>query len=371
MPMGYWKKFKVILNPRLTMANLWDETAKVYGDGIVAYLEDPLEYRCLPTDRLSYVDNLFLVNKMANVLKEAGVRRGDRVVISMGNRVELLTLCYSCFKIGAIAVPLNYMLKGSEIRYITENCGAKVLVTDRDVFDPNISERSEIPGIDTWIMAGSRDDCLEGFISLDEMMDHASENLEPVRLHKDETVAIFYTSGTTGYPKGAMMTGGNLLTTQRITAGVLPVGEGDLGVSALPSAHLMGFAVALISFMAGAAGYFMHYFQPSKVLQAIQDRNATIFVGVPAMYSILLHANPDDYDLSSMKIWASGADAMPVEHIKKFLSFGGIFFEAYGQADLETRLRRNSSSPGENSDLGRELREGSHRRPGRGRGEGA
>lgn len=331
--MSFFDKFKVITNPRLTMANLWDETAKVYGDRVVADLEESLEYRCLPKDQLTYRENLFLINKMGNVLRDLGVDRGDRVVIPMGNRVELLTLCYACFKIGAIAVPLNYMLKGPEIKYIAENCGAKTLITDSDVFDPNIQTKDALPTIDTWVMAGHRDACPKGFVSLDEALDAASAELEPIPLHKDETVAIFYTSGTTGYPKGAMMTGRNLLTTQRITAGVLPVGPDDTGVSALPSAHLMGFAVSLISFLIGSSGYFMKYFHPKKVLQAIQDKEATIFVGVPAMYAIMLHANPEKYDLSSIKIWASGADAMPVEHIKKFISFGGIFFEAYGQVE--------------------------------------
>jgi long-chain acyl-CoA synthetase len=146
-------------------------------------------------------------------------------------------------------------------------------------------------------------------------------------------VAIFYTSGTTGYPKGAMMNSRNLLTTQRITAAVLPLSEKDLGISALPSAHLMGFAAALVSFMAGVTGYFMKYFHPSKVLQAIDEMKATIFIGVPAMYAILLHSGAEEYDLSSMRIWVSGADAMPVEHIKKFMGFGGVLFEAYGQVE--------------------------------------
>jgi len=331
--MSYLSKYKVILNPRLNMANFWDETTKVYGDHNVGKLDEPLEYGCMSKDVLSYRDNLMLVNRMGNMLRELGVGRSDRVVIAMGNRIELLLLSYACFKIGAIAVPLNYMLKGSEIKYVAENCGAKCLVTDRDVFDPNIKETDAIPGIETWVMAGPRSDCLQGFVSLDEMLDVSSETLEPVRISKHETVAIFYTSGTTGYPKGAMMTSHNLLTTQRITAAVLPLSDRDIGISALPGAHLMGFAAALVSFMVGVTGHFMKYFQPRKVLQAIQDSKGTIFIGVPAMYAILLQAGAENYDLSSMKIWVSGADAMPVEHLRKFMSFGGIFFEAYGQVE--------------------------------------
>ncbi len=331
--MSYLTKFKLILDPKLSMANLWDKAAAVYGDRTMAYLDEPLDYRFMPEDELSYADALHFVNRLANCLLDIGVKRGDRVVFAMGNRLELLLLCYACFKIGAIAVPLNYMLKGSEIRYIATNCGARVLVTDRDVFDVNIKERSAIECIETWVMAGPREDLPEGFYSLDEMLDSASPSLEPRSVHPNSTVAIFYTSGTTGYPKGAMMTGRNLITTQRITAGVLPVSERDLGLSALPGAHLMGFCVALLCFMLGTRGYFMKYFHPVKVLELIQERGVTVFVGVPAMYSILLHSGAEEYDLSSMRLWASGADAMPVEQIRKFMGFGGMFFEGYGQVE--------------------------------------
>ena len=344
---SYLTKFKLILDPGLSMANFWEKAAAVYGDRTMAYLDEPLDYSFMPVDELSYTDALHFVNRLANCLLEVGVKRGDRVVFAMGNRLELLLLCYACFKIGAIAVPLNYMLKGSEIRYVATNCGARVLITDRDVFDANIKERSAIEGIETWVMAGAREDRQEGFRSLDEMLDAASPSLEPRPLHADATVAIFYTSGTTGYPKGAMMTGRNLITTQRITAGVLPVSERDLGLSALPGAHLMGFCVALLCFMLGTRGYFMKYFHPVKVLELIQERGATVFVGVPAMYSILLHSGAEEYDLSSIRLWASGADAMPVEHMRKFMGFGGMFFEAYGQVEtspitslkLSTRLK--------------------------------
>ncbi len=162
--MGYLTKFKLILDPSLTMANFWDKAAAVYGDRMVAFLEDPLEYARMPESELTYDMMLRLTNMFGNVLLGLGVGRGDRVVIATGNRVELLTLCYSCMKIGAIAVPLNYMLKGSEIKYIAENCGARVLVTDRDVFDSNIRDQSVIPGIETWVMAGKREINLPGCV---------------------------------------------------------------------------------------------------------------------------------------------------------------------------------------------------------------
>ncbi len=331
--MSYFTKYKLICDPGLSMSNFWDKAARTYGDRTMGFLDEPLDYGFMRADRLTYTETLGFVNRLANCLADLGVSRSDRVVISMGNRIELLLLCYACFKIGAIAVPLNYMLKGSEIRYIAGNCGAGTLITDRDVFDTNIKDFESVPGVKTWVMAGSREGSIGGFVSLDEMLEAASPKREAEPLHRDATAAIFYTSGTTGYPKGAMMTNHNLLTTQRITAAVLPVSSSDLGLSALPSAHLMGFCVALLCYLIGSPGYFMKYFHPVKTLELIQDLGVTVFVGVPAMYSMLLHSRPGDYDLSSVRLWASGADAMPVEQIKRFMEFGGMFFEAYGQVE--------------------------------------
>jgi long-chain acyl-CoA synthetase len=331
--MSYFTKFKLIADPRLSMSNFWDKAAAVYGDAPLAFLDEPLDYGSISTDSLTFSQNLIFVNKLANALTEVGVKPSDRVVIAMGNRIELLMLCYACFKIGAIAVPLNYMLKGSEIKYITENCGAAHVVTDPDVFNTNIKDRDVISGVNNWVMAGPRSECPQGFASLDELMEGASDTCVPFRLHRDATAAIFYTSGTTGYPKGAMMTSHNLLTTQRITAAVLPITPRDMGLSALPSAHLMGFCVGLLCFMLGTPGYFMKYFHPVRTLELIQDRKITVFVGVPAMFSMLVHSRIDDYDLSSVRLWASGADAMPLEQIQQFMGYGGMFFEGYGQVE--------------------------------------
>ena len=100
----------------------------------------------------------------------------------------------------------------------------------------------------------------------------------------------------------------------------------------------------MLCFLLGTCGYFMRYFHPVRTLENIERLRANVFVGVPAMYSMMLASGAEKYDLSSMKLWASGADAMPVEHIKKFMSFGGFFFEAYGQVETSpiTSIKLNT-----------------------------
>jgi long-chain acyl-CoA synthetase len=153
-----------------------------------------------------------------------------------------------------------------------------------------------------------------------------------------------------------MMTSRSLLTAQRITAAVVPATANDIGVMALPLAHLFGFGLTLISLSGGLTGMFIRSFDPHRILKGIEDSKATIFVGVPAMYTMLLEAGLDDYDLSSVRIWGSSADAMPDEIAKEFRKRGrlkigplevqSLFLDAYGMVELSSLTCLKMPLPG-------------------------
>jgi len=236
------------------------------------------------------------------------------------------------------------MLKATEMRFIMENCGAETLIVDREVFEGNIGSKDKLPSISRWIMAGPREDCGEGFLCLDEAMS-AAEPWEGERLDPDAEVAIFYTSGTTGFPKGAVMTSRSLLTAQKIAACLIPVGPGLRGVFCLPAAHVMGFGCYIIGACVGLGAYYMRHFEPRAVLEAMEREKAELFVGVPAMYAMMLAEGIDKYDLSSMKMLGSAADAMPEEYVNAFRAKGTLFklgpfkpkaffTEVYGMVEL-------------------------------------
>ncbi len=160
----------------------------------------------------------------------------------------------------------------------------------------------------------------------------------------DDVVAIFYTSGTTGFPKGATMTSGNLLTAQKIVSAVLPVGNNS-ALFCLPASHVFGFGSYIIGTCAGLRGYYMRHFSPREVLEAMEREKIAIFVGVPAMYAMMLDEGIDKYDLSSLKMLGSAADAMPKQHADAFRSKGtflklgpfrqkAFFVEIYGMVEL-------------------------------------
>jgi acyl-CoA synthetase (AMP-forming)/AMP-acid ligase II len=342
------EKLRIAFNRNVTMADHPDLLARVYGDRSGFIVEDPLPYSIFPPDTtyLTFKDWNAFTHRIANVLaNKLGVRRGDRVAIIPMNGVEVPATIMAVMKIGAIAVPLNYMLRGNEIKYIVEDSGARVLMTDPEVFTKNIKDRSLLPTVEKWVMAGISGEAPEGFESLDLLLTEVPDHFPPVGVGMDDVVGIFYTSGTTGFPKGAMVTSRGLLSTQKRAAVILPIGKKDFGILALPLAHMFGFAISIMGSCAGVGGCVVRRFDPYKVLSLIEKHHATHFVGVPAMYSFLLACNPERHDLTSLRMLGSSADAMPPEHIRRLQELASrpgfmgrtkkpLFAEAYGMVEL-------------------------------------
>jgi len=148
--------------------------------------------------------------------------------------------------------------------------------------------------------------------------------------------ALFYTSGTTGKPKGAALSHRALVGQVSSAAAWPGLLRRDELVVALPVAHIMGFVALLAPAVAGVPVYFPPKFSPTGVLDAIEARRCTAFIGVPAMYRMLLEAGAADRDLSSIRAWMSGADVMPAELARQFKAFGATaslpFIGAVGEA---------------------------------------
>lgn len=348
---------KVAADRSITFGNFMDRLAEVYGDKICFYLDRPVDYSFISGDSQTFNQWREFVDRMANVFaNDLGVKKGDRVVVDMSNRIEIPFTCFALMKIGAVAVPINFMLTAKEIAYIAGDAGAKLMVTDKPVFEFQIKDQFAIPSIEKWAVMEKADDLPGEFVEIKPLLEKASSTYPRQEKDPDELVGIFYTSGTTGFPKGAMMTSRSLLTAQRLTAAIIPTTSKDIGVMALPLAHLFGFGLTLISLSGGLAGYFVRSFDPNRIMAAIENSKATIFVGVPAMYTMMLEAGLDNYDLSNVRIWGSSADAMPDEIAKEFrkrgrlklgpLDLDSIFLDAYGMVELSSLACLKMPLPG-------------------------
>jgi long-chain acyl-CoA synthetase len=337
------KRFKTfILNYKSINTTNWiDKLAEVYGNFAVIHLDQPFDYPFMQTEYLGYRDILEFMNRAGNALKSMGVKKGDRIVLVPGNRIELGLLNLACQKIEAVPIPVNYMYKGQEIRSIVEDSGAEFLITDLEVFQENMGDRSIFPSLRECLVF--EDAAPEGCRSLGAMMDEASPELTPgAGRNPRDVVQIFYSSGTTGSPKGALLTRLGHLYLLRLALGTGALVGGlrkTLMVTSLPLAHIMGMTLLYFRLAGSAPWYFLNNFDPRQVLELIQEKRAAAFIGVPAMYSMLLAQRPEDYDLSSIVLWGSAADAMApevMERIRALCPPRGrlpLFFEVYGQVE--------------------------------------
>lgn len=328
---------------RLSVAGIIDRAAERYGDKVFVHTDDPLCYNILEGDSVTFSQCRRSVNILANAMRDRlGIRKGDRMAIVLTNRGEFGIFCGAASRLGAVFVPFNYMHKADELAYGMNDCGARVLVTEKELFDDNIGDRSKLPGIEHWILTGPKEGVPPGFISIDDLTGGCSERWEGADIDPNELAGIFYTSGTTSWPKGAMLTSRNLIVPVSRSVRMLRVNRKDVSVVVLPLSHIFGFVTQFLAgTISGATGYLMRYFDPVKALENMERYGATIFAGVPAMYNMMLNEHPEKYDLSSVRLWISGADAMPVDYIKRFESISGRFVEGYGMVETSSLISVN------------------------------
>jgi acyl-CoA synthetase (AMP-forming)/AMP-acid ligase II len=251
-----FEKLRMATARGVTMANHPELMASVYGDKSSFMFEQPLPYGVYPpgTTSLDFNEWAVLVNRIANVMRKLGIEPGERVAIVPGNGAEVVALIIAACKVGAIAVPMNYMLRGNEIKHIVEDSGARVLFTDPEVFGTSIRDTDRFPTVQKWVMIGIAGEAPPPFESMDLLLEGAGDYCEPAAISADDVVGIFYTSGTTGFPKGSMVTSRGLLESQRRAALVLPLNKDDFGVLSLPLAHIFGFAISIMGSCAGVSG---------------------------------------------------------------------------------------------------------------------
>jgi acyl-CoA synthetase (AMP-forming)/AMP-acid ligase II len=330
---------------RLNYSNWVDALVKLYGDRTAFALDHPIHYPGFSGEIMSYRDVGAMVNRMAHALRTLGVRRGDRVGMITINRIEMAFVNFAAGKIGAIPVPMNFMLRPAEIDYIMRKSGAELLVTDRTVFDMQIQNTGEIPAVKRWAMIGEEAPP-EGVAAMRELMADAPEHIDPVPPDSDSDVALlFFTSGTTGFPKGAALTHAAAMVGVRNHGrfyGLKPRLGKQLSMLVMPVAHAGGYAAMVIQLAVGTPAYFMSRFDPAAILETIARNRITLFSGTPTMFRMLLDAGARDADLSSIKIYGGGADLFPDDLVTTFRGLGrkgkrrALFIRGYGMAEANS-----------------------------------
>ncbi|HIO80813.1 TPA: long-chain fatty acid--CoA ligase [Candidatus Poribacteria bacterium] len=258
-------------------------------------------------------------NKVANALKSTGVILGDKVALYCINSPWFVVAYYGILKVGATVVPINLLLNVNEIEYILSNSESKTLIYF-DAFEQNvISMKDRLPHLKNLVVIGQTTDL--GARPITDIIADENSAFAIAEVDQEEHVAsIIYTSGTTGKPKGAMLTHRNLLHNVNSILQSIDLRDNDIFLTVLPMFHSFGSTVGMNTPIAGGATIIaVPQFMPDEVEKVIHETQATIFMGVPSMYTIFANIPGNRKpDFSSLRICFSGGAALPAEVMKRF-----------------------------------------------------
>ena len=284
--------------------------------------------------QLTYGNFNSRVNKLANALLKLGICFGDKVAILQYNYPETLESLFACFKAGCVAVPINFRLHPKEFAYIIDHCDAKAVILSRE-FNESIREVKElIPNCQHFITLSGEDNELMDY---EKLMAVQSDQWVDAKVKPDDSAWLFYTSGTTGKPKGAMLTHRNLLAmTMNFYGDMLALSSDDAILHAAPLSHGSGlFALPNIGKAAKNIILESKSFEPETVFKAIEEYKITNMFAAPTMVKMLIGSSAvDKYDHSSMKAIVYGGAPMYVDDLKKAIAkLGQCLIQLYGQGE--------------------------------------
>ena len=268
------------------------------------------------------------VNRLANGLKSLGIEKGDRVALFLPNIPGFVIGYFAIQKLGAIAVSVNAMLKREEVKYIVNDSGAKVLFV-------NASQREDVPSAELPALkqviivegeASGNDLAIGPFMAKGDTLCPIAET----DIH--DPAVILYTSGTTGFPKGAMLTQMNIGSNSNSSSHHSGMRPDDRIHLFLPLFHCFGQNYILNGAFSKCATIVLHRrFEADPIVEAIHRDKVTMFFGVPTVFTYLLNMDTSKYDMSSLRYCFTAAANMPKEIALKWKEkFGLTIHEGYG-----------------------------------------
>jgi long-chain acyl-CoA synthetase len=265
--------------------------------------------------------------RIAGLLRERGVQPGDRVGIMLPNVPEFAAVYYGVLRTGGVVVPMNPLLKAREVAYYLDDSGARLMFAWHAFADEAQDGAKRADAEAVVVDPATFREVLASVQPVPEVVDRRG----------DDTAVILYTSGTTGAPKGAELTHGNLSrNTEVVLADLIRLTPDDVVFGGLPLFHSFGQTCTLNAAVAsGASLSLLPRFNPGQALQILAGHRVTVLAGVPTMYTALLgYPDKAPYDLSALRVCISGGAAMPVEVLRDFEeAFDCLVLEGYGLSE--------------------------------------
>lgn len=282
-------------------------------------------------ERITYADLDTRIDRAAGGIASLGVRKGDRVGVIVGNVPEFVVAYHAIVRAGGVMIPLNTMYTADEVGYILSDAEARVVIVGESFLGAVDGLRETLPMLEHVVVVG---DSTIGTMSFDQLCARGGEP-PMVQVTEDDLAALVYTSGTTGKPKGAMLTHGNLTANldQMSKVPLLAEAEGDIALLVLPLFHIYALnAILGLTLQVGATALLIERFDPQASLDALEKHRATIMFGAPPMFVAWLNTpGAETRDLSSVRLAVSGAAALPAAILEGFRDrFGITIWEGYG-----------------------------------------
>jgi long-chain acyl-CoA synthetase len=264
---------------------------------------------------------------VAGLLRSRGVAPGDGVGLMLPNLPQFPALYYGILRAGAVVVPMNPLLKAREVAYHLGDSGARVLFAwsgaGSEPADGAARAGAELVAVDP--------------ATFSDVLATAAPVPEVVERRPEDTAVILYTSGTTGQPKGAELTHGNLAQNAEVVLrDLIDLTPDDVLFGGLPLFHSFGQTCTMnAAVAAGACVTLLPRFTPAEALATVAAHRVTVFCGVPTMYGALLGVpERERYDLSTLRVCISGGAALPVDVLRRFEeAFGCMVLEGYGLSE--------------------------------------
>jgi long-chain acyl-CoA synthetase len=268
-----------------------------------------------------------LTNKVTNGLRALGVESGDRVALFLPNIPEFIISYLGILKLGAIAVSVNVMFKREEVTHVLKDCGAKIVITTEAQYQ--YVDPANLPDLKQILIAeGER----EGKLSLGQLMANADSGARAVAVESHTPASIVYTSGTTGFAKGATLSHGNVISNMYAHSRCCRMNADDKLLLYLPLFHCFGQnAILNAGLNVCATIVLQRRFELEQVLKNITVHKVTMFFGVPTVFIKLLKVSISPNVLQSIRYYFSAAASMPVTVVQHWQSkYNLTIHEGYG-----------------------------------------
>ena len=331
------------------------EASRAHGDRVMTVHED---------ERVSYEAHFRAVATLAHWLTARGVVAGDRVALAMRNLPEFPAILFAITAIGAIAVPLNAWWTGDELAYGLSDSGARVLFADGERHDRLAAFYAGLPALERVVVSRAAAPLTDGAERLEAIIGTANDwgdlpdrALPDVAIAPDAPATIFYTSGTTGRPKGALGTHRNICTNV-MTSGygaarnflrrgeAVPAPQPRVTLTVVPLFHVTACSAGLMGAIAGGSTtIYMRKWDPVRAMEIIEREKVNVTGGVPTIaWQLIEHPDRHRYDLSSLEAIAYGGAPSAPELVKRiYEEFGALPSNGWGMTETMATVTTNSA----------------------------